>query len=507
MVPPTATRTGVGRTGGSTVRTVTTAHDAASLPALDRPRDDGLLRESRAGDHRFTCAEGPFRAYERRLEPDGDRVVEHVEYDLAIPGWSWVFHLPIRHLLRHPRPGAAWWMPPDRFSAQTSTALACLAAFTLIAGYTGTLIGQTIAFAADDFGASDRAQGIVLACTRAGVLLALAAGALADRYGRRTLIRATAHAVCVLTATGALAPSLAVLGGSQTIARGLSTGLALLIAILAAEVVPRNSRAWTVSILALTGALGSGMAVWLLPLADLGDAAWRLLYLVPLVGIPFTSRVIRSLPESDRFVSALERPPARAHPGRFWLLAASAFLGLVFAAPASQFLNDFLKDDLGYSAARISAFTLLTNTPAFIGIVVGGRLADRRGRRIVGAVAMAGGVVLTVGMYLSDGWSLWALSIAGGIVGAAAVPALGVYGPELFATTARGRANGLISTLGVIGSAVGLLIVGSLSDRGGGVGEAMPYVAVGPLLLAVLILVAYPETAHQELEDLNPEDR
>ena len=30
--------------------------------------------------------------------------------------------------------------------------------------------------------------------------------------------------------------------------------------------------------------------------------------------------------------------------------------------------------------------------------------------------------------------------------------------------------------------------------------------AIGPLLMAVLVLVAYPETAHRELEDLNPED-
>ena len=300
----------------STVRTVTTLHDDSSLAALDHPRDDALLREERAGDHRFTCAEGPFHAYERTLAVDGDRVVERVEYRLAIPGWGWLFQLPIRHLLRHPRPDAAWWMPPDRLGARTATALACLAAFTLVAGYTGTLIGQTIAFAADDFGASDRAQGIVLACTRAGVLLALAAGALADRYGRRTLIRTTSYAVCLLTATGALAPSLVVLGVSQTVARGLSTALALLIAVLSAELVPRNSRAWTVSILALSAALGSGMAVWLLPLADLGEPAWRLLYLVPLAGIPFTTAVIRGLPESDRFVTALERPPARAHGDR-----------------------------------------------------------------------------------------------------------------------------------------------------------------------------------------------
>ena len=61
--------------------------------------------------------------------------------------------------------------------------------------------------------------------------------------------------------------------------------------------------------------------------------------------------------------------------------------------------------------------------------------------------------------------------------------------------------------VGVAGSAVGLLVVGALSDRSGGLASAMPVVAIGPALLAVLIVVAYPETAHLELEDINPEDR
>jgi predicted MFS family arabinose efflux permease len=248
------------------------------------------------------------------------------------------------------------------------------------------------------------------------------------------------------------------------------------------------------------------MAVWVLPLADLGESAWRLLYLVPLLGVPFARWVAPGLPESERFREAAERPPAKAHAGRFWLLAVSAFLAAVFVAPASQFQNDFLRDDLGFSATRITAFTLLTNLPGFIGIVVGGHLADVRGRRIVGAVGMAGGVGLTVAMYLSQGWPLWFFSVVGAVVGTAVVPALGVYGPELFATTARGRANGLITLLGVLGSALGLVLVGELSDRWGDVGSAMPVVAIGPALLTVLILVAYPETAHHSLEELNPED-
>lgn len=463
------------------------------------------------GQERFGLADGPFFAYERTVaaEPvDGCvRVTEHITYDLAIPGWGFLFRWPVRRMLARPRTDTAWWMPPDRLDATTSVALSSLAAFTLIAGFTGTLIAQTITFASDEFGTSDRAQGIALAATRVGVLLALVLVATADKRGRRAMIRVSAYGACAVAATGAFAPNLVWLGSSQTVARGLSTALALLIGILSAELVPRNSRAWTVSVLALSASLGSGMAVMCLPLADLGERAWRLLYLVPLLGIPFTRRVLRGLPESARFVAAVERPPARPHAGRFWLLAASAFLASLFLAPASQFMNDFLRDDLDFSAAKITAFTLLTNTPGFVGIVIGGRLADMRGRRVVGAVALIGGVGLTVAMYQSQGWSLWAFSVVATIIGAAAIPALGVYGPELFATTARGRANGLITVIGVLGSALGLVVVGSLSDRLGGIAEAMPYVAIGPGLLAILIVVAYPETAHLALEDINPEDR
>ena len=101
---------------------------------------------------------------------------------------------------------------------------------------------------------------------------------------------------------------------------------------------------------------------------------------------------------------------------------------------------------------------------------------------------------------------MWALSTVGGIVGAATIPALGVYGPELFPTSLRGRANGIIAILGVTGSVIGLLLAGYLSERWHGLGPALALLSIGPALMAMLVLVAYPETAHRELEDLNPED-
>jgi hypothetical protein len=77
-------------------------------------------------------------------------------------------------------------------------------------------------------------------------------------------------AACVLAATGAVAPDLAWLGISQTAARTAATAMAIVIGIYAIEEMPAGSRAFAVSVLAMPAALGAGMCVAVLPLADLG---------------------------------------------------------------------------------------------------------------------------------------------------------------------------------------------------------------------------------------------
>jgi len=124
----------------------------------------------------------------------------------------------------------------------------------------------------------------------------------------------------------------------------------------------------------------------------------------------------------------------------------------------------------------------------------------------VGATGLVVGSILVVLAYLAAGWPLWALGIVAGIFSAATVPALAVYGPELFPTAVRGRANGIISVVSRVGAVTGLLAAGFLSTRLGGLGPALAVLSAGPLLLAVLVLTCYPETAARELEELNPED-
>ena len=103
------------------------------------------------------------------------------------------------------------------------------------------------------------------------------------------------------------------------------------------------------SVLVLCAALGSGMAFAVLPLADLHTSAWRIVYLVPLAGLAVVVWVGAGCPRAALRVRASGRG---SHDGnlvdrqadpevaarrrrRLALLAASAFLIAMFAAPAS----------------------------------------------------------------------------------------------------------------------------------------------------------------------------
>jgi predicted MFS family arabinose efflux permease len=268
----------------------------------------------------------------------------------------------------------------------------------------------------------------------------------------------------------------------------------------------------------MTAALGAGVAVMLLWVGGAAPWGWRVLFAVPLLALLPVRRIGRHLPETRRFEVSDQRATRQeqrsgkarrssANVGRLVLLAVSALCFDLFVTPASTFLNEFLRTDRGFEPWQISVFTILTNTPGGIGIVVGGRLADARGRRVVGAIGLGAGVAFTVLMYLATGWTIWLWSILGSVIGAMAVPALAVYGPELFPTDARGRANGVINVARAAGAAAGAFIAGRLADNlAGGLPTAITLLAVGPIIVVALVLIFYPETAARELEDLNPED-
>ncbi len=451
---------------------------------------------------------GPFRHYARQVDEQAGRLVETTTYELRVPWFQWIFGPLVRHQLRrleHRRNGP-WWAPPDRLDERQVLILGLVAAMSMSSAFTNTLFTQTVNFAADDFGVGDFGIGVAGAVVRAGVLFALPAALLADRVGRRSVVTVLAWAAPLITAVGALAPSFPFLVGSQAIGRPLGLALDFLIAVVAAEEMPRNSRAYAVSIMAMASGLGAGVAVAALPLRDLGGSSWRLIYVVSLVWLFVAVDVTRRLPETRRF----ETPHITAPPldrRRFTVLAAVALLSNIFYAPASFFQNRYLEDVRGFSATLIAIFTIATATPAGIGLIIGGRLADVRGRRVLLAFTLPVGTALIALSFAASGPPMWMSMLSGGVVASIAYPALAVYRTELFPTGNRGKGAGFLTAMALLGGIGGLLAAGGLLDADWPYGRVMGMLALAQIAVVVIVLTSLPETAHRSLEELNPLDR
>lgn len=482
------------------------------LEVVEVPPPGAEVAADGTGVHeRFGQDDGPFTAYERTVTSDRDvgELVESTAYTMTIPWFGWLFHRPVRRVLARDRSHQSWWAPPDRLDATQLLVVGLLAAASMSAAFVNTLFTQTVNFAADDFGISDTGIGVAGAVVRAGILIALPAAIIADRIGRRRVIVAVAWLGPLLSLLGALAPSFVILVATQTLARPMGIALAFLVGVVASEEMPRNSRAYAVSVLAMASGFGAGVAVLSLRLADLGESGWRYVYLIAAVWCVVALDLTRRLPETRRFTAAhietRKRLP-RMNLRRLALIASVAFIGNIFIAPASFFQNRYLADIRDFSGGMIGIFSIAVGTPASIGLILGGRVADTSGRRRLIAFTLPLGTAAIVTAFAVGGPPLWAFSLIGGILSSAAYPALAVYRTELFPTGNRSRAAGLITAAALVGGIGGLLTTGWLLDAGWSYGQVMALLGLCQLAVTVLVVAAYPETAHLELEALNPED-
>lgn len=515
--------------------------DAAGLGRLLIPRDDivgevaagesptratmpvGATQDDIAGEAvavvgRFSLADGPFTSYRRTVSipprsggNDGSLVAarEKIEYSLPPGGiWRVIIGAFIAHALRHPpKPGKTpIWASAQRLDPRSLQVLMVLATLALVIGYHGTLLGQTITFATDEFGVDVDVQGDILAFARLGSPLAIVLGAIADRRGRRRMLVASLLGCIGTTVLGAITPNLLGLAVTQSLNRGTWGAAVALVGVILAEEMPAGARAHTLGLLGMCMALGAGLALAVLPVADTGTDAWRLLYLFPLLMIPVVLRYGRQLPESKRYERPHRRLSLRGHVPVLLLVCVAAFMLNLILGPAPQFRNEFLRDERAFSAVALSLFATLTALPGSLGILVGGRLAETMGRRSVVAVSATVGSIMVALSFSTDGALMWVTAAVGTIGLAAVGPSFMIYYAELFPTSLRGRASGIITMVAMGGSVVGLLTVGRLAKAFDAFGPAIGLMAVGPCLMALIVLGWFPETKLRELEDLNPED-
>ncbi len=375
--------------------------------------------------------------------------------------------------------------------------------------FVNTLFTQTVSFAADDFGRTDSAIGVGAAITRWGVIIVPPIALFADRIGRRTMLVAAAWAAPLSAASGALAPNFEWLVVSQSLARPLALVINVLILVILTEEMSRETRARSVGLVAIASSVGAGVAVAALPLADTSDAGWRWLYLLSLIWLPVAFVLQRQLRETQRFTRVQtftdSVPVARVSRSRLFTQIAAAFLISVFIASASVYFVNYLRDERNYNALMVSIFTIVTAMPAGLGLIIGGRIADRRGRRQVGAFSLAIGTLLVVVAFATAGPAMWISQLVGGFFLGISFPALGVYRGEMFPTAHRSAGAATVTACGLIGGSLGLIAAGQLLARGWSYGEVMATLALAPILVMVLVLTKFPETVHRELEDITPD--
>jgi MFS family permease len=401
---------------------------------------------------------------------------------------------------------------PEPLTSRQKSVLKLLWLACLPAAYVNTVFTQTVAYAATEFNISERGQGFAAAIVRWGVIIAIPIAAYADKVGRRRAIIALAWFAPLIISLGALSPSFTFLVATQTIGRPLGIALTVFVLVFATEEMGTNTRAWALSILAVGSGVGAGSAVGAIPLAGFSESSWRLVYLIGIAWLAVAFVLSRSLPETERFLAMHDEQlhhtdiHTHIHRDRLWLQIAVAVLTNVFVATASIFQSRYLKDVRGFSAFEISMFITITTIPATVGLVAGGRLADKVGRKAVAIATVPTGTLLFASSFAMHGISMWLIAIAGGVLLGISYPAMAVFRSELFPTAHRNMASILIMVASLIGGSIGLVVAGFLLDNGMSYGRVMLTFALGPVLVAFLVALKYPETAHLELEDINPED-
>ncbi len=408
-------------------------------------------------------------------------------------------------------------VPPVPFTPEQAARLAALAAVALVANFSGALLSQDGDAATSAFGRSDQALGVALAVARAGVLVSLVAIALADRWGRRRVILFGLVGACAANLLTALSPTFEVFTGAQLFNRALVNTVLIVAGIAAVEDAPEGARAFATGMYALALGAGFGLAVILLPLADLGDYGWRisfalsagLVLLVPMIG--------RQLKETKRYVRVADRTERRgrvrevfdrAYGARFLLLGLAAFLTNVFSAPSSQLTNRYLTHAHDFSNSDVAVFRAVTaGLPGVIGVLLASRLAESRGRRPVTIIGLLVATVFQGAFFLADGaLLLWITPVIAIVAAACAGLALGTLDAELFPTEVRGTSSGFLLVSGVVGSAVGLVLATQLKSFAGGLGPAIALCGIASLIAAIFVVPRLPETADRRLDDVSPSE-
>ena len=281
--------------------------------------------------------------------------------------------------------------------------------------------------------------------------------------------------------------------------------------VTAAEQTGSADRAKAVALIAAGYGTGAGVIaiVHSLAASTLGFRGVFALALVPLALLPLLSRWIE---EPDRFTVATAGPQrpvpvldavARPFRRRLAVIVVLGFAVSVITGPANSFVFLFAQNFLHQPGIVTAGMVAGAGVAGLGGLLAGRWLADRAGRRLTGALAMAAVAVLAIWTYTGSPLALVAGYILGVFAASVFAPAAGSLVNELFPTSVRASAAGWSLAAGVLGAVTGLVAFGAVAGAGHRFAVAGLVTFVPAALLMVLFWLL-PETRGREPEDLWP---
>jgi MFS family permease len=353
----------------------------------------------------------------------------------------------------------------------------------------------------------------------------LAAGSLADRFGRRPILILTILVYSLFSGLTYFATELWHVAGLRfLVAMGVGGEWAVA-ASLVAEVFPTRARAHASGIFHASSVLGT----WMAALAGLAVAAqWRYAYLVGVVPALLIVWVRASVREPERWQAKAAEAKAskdkRAQLGSFTNLMLTkpwsqrALFGLALAAVGlgtfwavtvagqdlarEQLLRDGVSPEHAAERAKI-AYGIVQTTGGGIGMLAFGPISSRFGRRRTFiAFHLLAFVMVPITCFVPQTYGqLLALLPAFGFFTLAMHAGYAIYFPELFPTHLRATGASLCFNGGRV-LAVPVLLASSQLKALEGVDLRWVVSSLGGLfLLGAVLMLFLPETNRAELPD------
>ncbi len=359
----------------------------------------------------------------------------------------------------------------------------------------------------------------VLGTIRLGALPALAFLPFADRVGRRWVFLASVVAIGLFTFASAFCRTETEFVVAQMLSRTFFVTGSAVGFVIVAEEFPAAHRGFGIGLLGALSITGYGFSAVLFALVDHLPFGWRFLYAVGLTAVLLYPGLSKRMTETHRFEeharSIAGAPlaglgsvlrPLRAlgeeRPLRAVGIALGGLLPSFGIIGTFQFTGYFTQTVHGWSPQKYAALVVASGGAGVIGNLVSGRLADRFGRRIVGAAQLASFPLFATIFYRGEGAALplaWTACVFSSQGGRAILRA---QATELFPTRSRGAASGLFAVLDVVGAALGLFVLGWVIQSPGELARTIPWVASVTALGAVVVFL-FPETTNRELESLS----